>query len=114
MTSRMQKFVKPIPDAAVNQFRRAFIPTYIAWAAESPDPWRIESEQAVEAMHKIWAQIYGRKVPYEITTNTGVYKKVCRLLFMEIPSVSMLAIYRRNSVYVTLGAPHLAQQQSLL
>jgi hypothetical protein len=78
--SRKQKQIKPLPDAAIDQFRRAFIPTYIAWAAEFPDPWRIESKQAVEAMNKIWAQIYARKVPYEITTNTDVYKKVRHFL----------------------------------
>jgi hypothetical protein len=114
MTSRTQKLVKLIPNAAINQFRRAFIPTYIAWVAEFPDPWRIESEQVVEAMNKIWAQIYGRKVPYEITTNTDVYKKVCCLVFIKMASALMLAIYRRNSVYVTLGTLPLAPQQLLL
>lgn len=84
MISHKQKSIKPLPDAAINQFRRAFIPSYIAWAAEFPDPWRIESEQAVDAMNKIWAQIYGRKVLYEITTNTDAYKKVRYLLFMEM------------------------------
>ena len=35
-------------------------------------------------MKKIWVQIYGRKVLYEITTNADAYKKVCHLLFMEM------------------------------
>jgi len=81
-TFHKQKHIKSIPDAAINQFRRAFIPTYITWAAEFPDPWRIKSKQAVEAMNKIWAQIYARKVPYEITTNMDVYKKVRHFLRM--------------------------------
>lgn len=84
MASRKQKLIKPLPDASISQFKRAFIPTYIAWAAEFPDLWRIEGKQAVEAMKKIWVQIYGRKVLYEITTNADAYKKVCHLLFMEM------------------------------
>ena len=68
----------PLPEGSTenNRFRAVFVTTYICWVAEYADPWRVEPEEATSVMQKIWAEVYGKKVPFKITTETKAYQQV--------------------------------------
>ncbi|KAH9992997.1 hypothetical protein BJV74DRAFT_795687 [Russula compacta] len=77
MATRKHKDLKPLPQGATddNKFRGWFTPTFISWVAEHGDAWRLDKEKAIDAMQKSWNAIYGKKVPYTITTDSEVYSK---------------------------------------
>ena len=82
----------PLPEGSTdnNRFRAVFVTTYICWVAEYADPWRVEPEEATGVMQKIWAEVYGKKIPFKITTETKAYQQVHRN-----PSLSMDNVYSR-------------------
>jgi hypothetical protein len=56
-----------------NLFHKCFIPTYIKFLAEGGDPWTMDELTVVTAMQKIWNAVYGKKIPYMITTDCPVF-----------------------------------------
>jgi hypothetical protein len=44
------------------------------------DPWNLEEDAAVDAMQQIWNQIYGKAIPYQITTHDAVHIIVSALV----------------------------------
>ncbi|KAH9976052.1 hypothetical protein BJV74DRAFT_888755 [Russula compacta] len=75
--TRKHKDLKLLPQGATddNKFRGRFTPTFISWVAEHGDAWWLDKEKAIDAMQKSWNAIYGKKVPYTITTDSEVYSK---------------------------------------
>jgi len=110
MTTRKQRDAIPakhLPEGSTenNRFRAVFVTTYICWVAQYPDPWRIDNEEAVSVMQKIWAEVYGKKIQYRITADTPAFKQVRHLLSMEIYSrcYSLFHFFRPSSGCVTVG-----------
>ncbi|KAN0109444.1 hypothetical protein V8E52_009238 [Russula decolorans] len=56
-----------------NRWRKRFIPTFLWYTAYQMDPWNLEEDAAVDAMQQIWNQIYGKAIPYQITTHDAVH-----------------------------------------
>jgi hypothetical protein len=56
-----------------NLFRKCFIPTYFKFVAKGGNPWTMDDLEAVKAMQKIWNQVYGKTIPYKITTDCPVF-----------------------------------------
>ncbi|KAN0105548.1 hypothetical protein V8E52_010929 [Russula decolorans] len=56
-----------------NRWRKRFIPTFLWYTAYQMDPWNLEEDAAVDAMQQIWNQIYGKAIPYQITTHDVVH-----------------------------------------
>jgi len=65
---------------------RAFVPTYLRWAATQEDPWALDDEKALDAMQKIWNAIYNKTVPYTITLNDPVFSIVSRPILSKLYS----------------------------
>lgn len=71
-----------------NRWRGNFIPTFLWYAAYQMDPWNLEEDAAVDAMQQIWNQLYGKAIPYQITTHDAVYIIVSGLVFVFLFSES--------------------------
>ncbi|KAN0107709.1 hypothetical protein V8E52_009876 [Russula decolorans] len=56
-----------------NRWCKRFIPTFLWYTAYQMDPWNLEEDAAVDAMQQIWNQIYGKAIPYQITTHDAVH-----------------------------------------
>jgi hypothetical protein len=114
-TTRKQKDAVRLPEGSTenNRFRAVFITTYICWVAQYPDPWRIENEEAVNAMQKIWAAVYDKRIQFKVTTDSSVFKQVCHR-FQWVAVIVAAAIFRQISGCATVGALLLAPQRSPL
>jgi hypothetical protein len=83
---RAQKFNnKHLPEGCQGQFKwcRHYVPTYLWFLSSYPKVWAIPDNDAVKAMQKIWDDIYGDEIPYDVNVNCAVFKTVCP------PSVSV-------------------------
>jgi hypothetical protein len=56
-----------------NLFQKCFIPTYIKWVGQPSNPWTVDDLVAITAMQKIWTVVYGKTIPYKITTDGPVF-----------------------------------------
>ena len=56
-----------------NLFRKRFIPMYIKFLAQGGDPWTVDDLMAVTAMQKIWNTVYGKTIPYKISSDGPVF-----------------------------------------
>jgi len=56
-----------------NLFHKHFIPMYIKFLAQGGDPWTVDELTAVMAMQKIWNMVYGKTIPYKISSDGPVF-----------------------------------------
>src|SRR5690348_13776819 len=56
-------------------FRYTFVTTYMSFVGQTTNPWDVPVKQAVVVMQKIWDAISHQ--PYEITSSSVLYRKVC-------------------------------------
>jgi hypothetical protein len=59
-----------------NLWRRRFIPTYMTFVASYNQVWSVIDGDAIDAMQKIWDQIYGQKIPHTIELHDAVFQTV--------------------------------------
>jgi len=76
-----------------NRWRGNFIPTFLWYAAYQMDPWNLEEDTAVDAMQKIWNELYGKAIPYHITAHDAVYIIVRALVFVFSFSEPLTSFY---------------------
>ena len=65
-----------------NLFHKHFIPMYIKFVAQVGDPWTTEDLTAVTAVQKIWTVVYGKTIPYTISTDCPIFAIVSLIIFM--------------------------------
>jgi hypothetical protein len=76
---RAQKFNnKDLPEGCQDQlkWRRRYVPTYLRFLSSYTKVWTISDNDAVTAMQKIWDDIYGDQIPYNVNVNSAVFKTV--------------------------------------
>ena len=55
---------------------------YIKFVAQVGDPWTTEDLTAVTAVQKIWTVVYGKTIPYTISTDCPIFAIVSLIIFM--------------------------------
>jgi hypothetical protein len=69
------------------------------------DPWNLEENAAVDAMQQIWNQIYGKAIPYHVTSHDAIYNIVRAFMFVFSfrNRFTYFILLRHYSVLVTPG-----------
>ena len=92
---------------------RAFIMTYIWWAAQQHDPWNMNDDEAVLALQWIFNTIYDMSVTYTIMVNDAIFS-ILSSSILSVDCHTYHCIFRHNNVCLTPGIMLLAQLLSQL
>jgi hypothetical protein len=49
-----------------NQFQHRFVPSLTWFISHHNDPWKVDDQEMVDAMCKIWKTIYDDSVPHKV------------------------------------------------
>ena len=88
-----------------DHWHRAFITTYIWWAAQQCDPWNTNDDEAVLALQQIFNTIYDTSVTYTIAVNDAVFSIVSSSI-LSVDCHTYHCIFRHNNVCLTPGVTH--------
>ena len=98
-----------------NLFRKRFIPTYIKFVAEGSDLWTVDDLAAVTAMQQIWNTVYGKTIPYRISTDGPDFTIVRKITKFELNSYCLFQAQQRtsDSWHSVIGSTGLAVTNAL-